>query len=42
VLAFTRDELLREPPDVLFLSAEMLERLSVGWRHLNGDLGERR
>jgi hypothetical protein len=25
-LAFTRDELLREPPDVLFLSAEMLNR----------------
>jgi hypothetical protein len=26
VLAFTRDELLREPPDILFLSAEMLNR----------------
>ncbi|VTS08020.1 protein DpdJ [Tuwongella immobilis] len=26
VIAFTRDELLREPPDVLFLSAEMLNR----------------
>lgn len=26
VLAFTRDELIREPPDVLFLSAEMLNR----------------
>jgi hypothetical protein len=25
-LAFTRDELLREPPDILFLSAEMLNR----------------